>query len=391
MKKCALNREISFVLAFVLALCLCMVASADITVENAIVTDYATGYVIYEKNADVMCVPASMTKVMMLYVFFSEMDKHNLNLNSSVVVSENAAAVSARAGLSNVRLYAGSAYSVDSLVSAVFVASACGASVALAEAISQTESAFVELMNQYAQKLGLCAKFTDCFGISRYNAITLRSMAALTKKIIDDYPFCLDYCKKNQIVWEGKTIPSTNKLLSGREYEYMGADGFKTGSTDEAGRCLASTAVRDNRRIISVVCKAETKELQFGDSAALLDYGFEHYKEKTAMFYNTACRLEAPQRVGCTEDFSVTATLSNVAVPMAQKGEWLVNDVPIAGYCYDEVWLGNGVQIKFNYNAMGFSGESLKITFRLRTPSDAVSYDTVVMLNHEGCTNAIQG
>lgn len=370
---------------FIAAVLLCTqtAQALDLAGSSAIVTDYATGYVIYEKNADTPCVPASMTKVMALYVFLSGMDAHGLDFDSPVTISKNVAALSTDRGLSNVRLAEGAEYSVDSLISAVCTVSACAATVALAEAMAGSEEAFVAQMNECAERLGLAAHYVDCYGISPQNSITPRSMAALAKIIIDDFPVILSYSSRPSLVWEGRSLKATNLLLPGLSYEYDGADGLKTGLTDEAGYCLTSTAVRDGRRIIASLFNAPDEDGRFERSAALLDYGFEHYKERIAEFYGISCYFDAPDSVSPTEDFTVCATLGNIAVPMAQRGEWLVNGIPIAGFQYDSVWIDNGSKIYFNYNANGFDGDSLTVSLRLFTKSDSICFDKVISLSRE--------
>lgn len=362
------------------------VASAfalDLSGGYAIVTDYATGSVIYEKNADVPCVPASMTKVMAMYVFFSEMETHGLSLESPIRISRNVARLSVSSGLSNVKLTEGQTYTVDSLLSAICTASACAAVVALAEAVSGSEKSYVELMNSYVGKLGLSAYYADCYGISQYNRITPRSMAALAKKIIDDFPFVLNYTSKSRINWEGSIIESTNFLLPGLEHAYAGVDGLKTGHTGKAGYCLTATAVKDGRRIISVVFGTPSKYYRDSDSKKLLDYGFAHYPEQLLNLNEISCEIDAPDQVFFDEDFTVCAALGGVSVPRSLKGEWLVNDVPIYGYQYDSVWVDNGSKIYFNYNTEGYTGGSVKVTFRLYTDSGSVNFDKTVNVIQE--------
>ena len=368
--------------ALILAVSLSLYGAPSLALETsaagAVVTDCATGYVIYEKNADETFVPASMTKIMTLYVFFSEMDGRGLTLDSPVTVSENAARVAAEKGLSNVPLRQGESYTVDSLISAVCTASACGAAVALAEAISGGEAEFVALMNEYAAKMGLTAYFTDSYGISEYNYITPRSMAALSRKAVLDYPMILNYSSAAKIVWEGKIYWSTNQLLPGMPYAYAGTDGLKTGFTNQSGYCLTSTAVKDGRRIISAVFGTESRPQSFTESEKLLDFGFENCGERIREFYDISCGIDAPEQVYFDEDFTVCAELGGVVTPTVQKGEWLVNDIPIAGYQYDSLNIENGEKIYFHYNTGGYDGGSIKVTLRLYTPSDSVSFDRMI-------------
>lgn len=251
-------------------------AAPEIAADSAIVIDYDTGMVLYEKDADAMMVPASMTKVMTGYIIFEELEAGNLTLDTLVPISAETAEKSwdGETYPASVPLAADSSYRVDTLLRLIFLPSASASCIAMAEYISGSEEAFVERMNETARRLGMEAEYTNCHG-ALVNHLTARSQALLVQECIRRFPQMLEYTSATQVhLADGRTYTNTNGLLPGGDYEYEGADGFKTGTTDEAGCCLSATAVRDGRRIISVIMHSDTDETRHTDSAALLDYGF---------------------------------------------------------------------------------------------------------------------
>ena len=134
-------------------------------------------------------------------------------------------------------------------------------------------------MNQTARQLGLNATYYNCHG-ARVNYITARSMAMLVRRFIEDYPDILNYTRKSSYEFRGHTYSNTNKLLD--SMYYPGADGFKTGTIDVAGYCVATTAVQNGRRMIAVVMKSTSTNQRFVDSKLLLDFGFAEAARRDA-------------------------------------------------------------------------------------------------------------
>ena len=212
---------------------------------------------------DYLLVPASMTKVMTMYIVFDHIEKGYLSLQSQIPVSHYAASRSINPGESNVPLNESLTYSVDEMIKALCVVSANACAVALGEYISGgTEQDFAVFMNRYADSLGLNAHYTDASGLSSGNGITPRSMALLTREFIIRFPEILNFTSL------------TNGLLPGRSYAYNGCDGFKTGYTSAAGLCITATAKLADKRVIAVVMKAPSSLLRYYDAARLMDYGF---------------------------------------------------------------------------------------------------------------------
>ena len=250
-------------------------AEPQITADSAIVIDYDTGEALYEKDADTMRVPASMTKVMTAYIIFEELEAGDLTLDTLVPISDFAADISRNQARypTAVPLPYGGSLTVDTLLKLILLPSASASCVAMAEYIAGTEAAFVQRMNETAQRLGMTAQYENCHG-AHVHYLTARSQAILVRECISRFPQMLEYTSMTSMTFDGETYPNTNQLLPGAAFEYEGADGFKTGTINAAGYCLSATAVRDGRRIISVVMHADDNTTRHTDSIALLDYGF---------------------------------------------------------------------------------------------------------------------
>ena len=247
----------------------------DITAASAIVIDYATGETLYAKDAATMRVPASMTKVMTAYLIFEELEAGNLTLDTLVPISAENAQKSRDGGNypASVPLPAGSSVPVDTLLRLILVPSASASCIVMAEYIAGSEAAFVQRMNETAKRLGMTAEYENSHG-AHVHYLTARSQATLVAEFIHHFPQILDYTSLTGVTFNGKWYPNTNKLLPGLDFAYEGADGFKTGTITAAGYCLSATAVKNGRRIISVVMKSSNDTTRHTDSAALLDYGF---------------------------------------------------------------------------------------------------------------------
>ena len=267
---------LALILLFSLLLSTAAIAAPEpdrpsVTAASAIVIDYDTGEVLYEKDADTMRVPASMTKVMTAYIIFEELEAGNLTLDTMVPISA-ANAQKSRDGKNypaSVPLTAGSSVSVDTLLRLILIPSASASCIVMAEYISGSEEAFVQRMNETAQRLGMTAAYENSHG-AHVHYLTARSQATLVRAFIQRFPQVLNYTSLTGVTFNGKWYPNTNKLLPGLDYAYDGVDGFKTGTISAAGYCLSATAVKNGRRIISVVMKSSNDKTRHTDSAALL-------------------------------------------------------------------------------------------------------------------------
>ena len=246
----------------------------SITADSAIVIDYDTGEVLYEKDADTMRVPASMTKVMTAYIIFEELEAGNLTLDTMVPVSKTNADRSRSSSYpAIVPLPYGQSQSVDTLLKLILIPSASASCIVMADYISGSEEAFVQRMNETAKRLGMTVEYKNCHG-AHVHHLTARSQAILVREFINRFPQVLEYTSMTGVTFNGKYYPNTNKLLPGLDYAYDGVDGFKTGTITAAGYCLSATAVKNGRRIISVVMHSNDDKTRHTDSAAILDYGF---------------------------------------------------------------------------------------------------------------------
>ena len=243
--------------------------------KSAILIEASTGEVLYNKNANERLAPASMTKIMSLILIMENIENGNLKWNDIVVVSKNAASM----GGSQIFLETNEMMSVEDLVKGICVASGNDATVAMAEKIAGTEKAFVKLMNDKANSLGLKnTHFVNATGLdAEGHYSSANDMAVMARelvkhqKILEFSSIYEDYLRKNtnNSFW----LVNTNKLV--KFYSYI--DGLKTGYTGNAGYCLTATGKKNDMRLISVVMGEESTEKRSADTLAMLDYGFNMY------------------------------------------------------------------------------------------------------------------
>ena len=248
--------------------------SAKPDARSCILMDGKTGTVLYEYNADEALPPASVTKVMTMLLVFEALEEGTLALDEMIRVSETAASM----GGSQIFLAAGEEMSVDDLLKGLIVSSANDAAVALAEAISGSEEAFVVRMNARAAELGMQnTHFENTNGLddtTENHVTSARDIAIMTKELIR-HKKVFDYTTIWMDTIRNGTfgLSNTNKLIR----FYKGATGLKTGSTEKAKFCISATAERDGLSLIAVVMGAPTKEERNALATSLLDFGFANY------------------------------------------------------------------------------------------------------------------
>lgn len=248
-------------------------------IENAksgILIDVNSGKVIYEKNPTEKLAEASLTKMMVQLIFLEYLENGKIKLTDKIKVSANAASF----GGSQIYLEPNEEMSIEDLFKGVCVASANDATVAIAETIAGTEEEFVKMMNKKAKKLGLKnTNFVNSTGLDENNHYTTAKDLSILgrellkhEKILEFSSIYEDYLREdtNNKFW----LVNTNKLV--RTYE--GADGLKTGHTDNAGYCLAATAKRNGMRLLAIVLGESNSKVRNTETATLLDYGFNNYK-----------------------------------------------------------------------------------------------------------------
>jgi len=297
-----------------------------VTASAAIVMDYDTGEVLYAKDIDTLRVPASMTKIMTAYIIYEEMANGNLTKETMIPVSATAAAMSRNSNYPMpVPLTSGASYSVDTLLKLIMIPSASASCYTMAEYIGGSEAAFVKRMNETAAALGVDASFANCHG-AQVHYITARGVATLIRAFIQEYPDILSYTSMTSVTFNGVTYSNTNNLLLSAYY-YEGVDGFKTGTITAAGYCLSATAIRNGRRVITVVMHSTSNETRHTDSQKLLDYGFAEISIRDAARKTTQIEpSNAPASLRRNTDFDVSVSLTGVSADYkAAGGGWTLN------------------------------------------------------------------
>jgi D-alanyl-D-alanine carboxypeptidase (penicillin-binding protein 5/6) len=247
-------------------------APPAIAATSYILLDYNTGKVLAENNADAKLAPASLTKIMSIYVVFQEIRNGHLRLEDLVTISQKAWETAG----SRMFVEVGNQVKVEDLIKGVIIQSGNDASVALAEHIAGDEATFAEMMNQHAKRLGMTnSHFQDSNGLPIDNHYTsARDLAILTTALIKEFPDYYRWFSQQEFTFNNITQHNRNQLLS----RDGSVDGVKTGFTDAAGYCLVASALRDNMRLISVVMAAGSANARANENQTLLNYGFRFYE-----------------------------------------------------------------------------------------------------------------
>jgi len=235
----------------------------------AIVLDADTGRVIHETEAAQRWYPASLTKVMTLYMTFAALESGKLRLNDTLSVSQHASLQPS----SKLGLRRGQNISVENAIMAVTTRSANDAAVVLAETLGGSESQFASLMTQQAHQLGMSSSsFQNASGLPDEGQISsARDLAILSSALIRDFPQYYPYFSATEFHYKGRVLPNTNRILK----SYPDADGLKTGFTCGSGYNLIASAKRNGHRLIGVLLGAHSSAERFEQMGNLLDLGFE--------------------------------------------------------------------------------------------------------------------
>lgn len=258
--------------ALALLACLAISMSAGTAQANpryaAIVVDVESGEVLHAANADETRYPASLTKMMTLYMLFEELERGTLQLDSRLPVSAYAASRQA----SKLYVKAGSTLPVETAIQALVIRSANDVAVVVAEALGGSETNFARMMTDKARQLGMPrTTFRNPNGLpDAGQTTTARDMATLSIRLMQDFPQYYPYFSQTRFSWNGQTITGHNRLLD----NYPGADGMKTGFIRASGFNVATSAVRDGRRLVSVVMGGFTAASRDAHMSDLLDRGF---------------------------------------------------------------------------------------------------------------------
>ena len=254
-------------------------ANFDVNARTAIVQDYLSGKILFEKDADRQIFPASMTKIMTSIIAFDLLKSGELSLDDKFLVSENAWRLS-QAGYSSMFIMVGDEISVENLLRGIIVSSGNDACIALAEGIAGTEDEFAIMMTEKAREIGMeNTNFSNSSGINAPdNLSTVRDILIMSNYLIKNYPNYYEYYKETEFTWDrtgGDPIKQGNRnpLL----YKNIGVDGIKTGYLAYEKYSLASTIKRNDRRIIAVGSGFVSKNERSKESLKLLTYGLTNF------------------------------------------------------------------------------------------------------------------
>ena len=246
----------------------------DTKAEQAIVMDFDTNEILFEKNSNIKTPPASMTKIMTVYAAFDRLKNTDLSIENECIVSAKAY----KMGGSRTFLEIDDKVSIDELLKGIIIQSGNDASIALAECLAGTEDDFAKLMNVYAKRLGMLnTNFLNSSGWPEDNHYsTVYDLALLSNALIREFPDLYLYFSDKEFTYNDIKQPNRNKLLS----SVQGADGLKTGFTRASGWGIAATAKRDNRRITTVINGTNSSRSRLNEASNLINWAFSQTSQK---------------------------------------------------------------------------------------------------------------
>jgi D-alanyl-D-alanine carboxypeptidase (penicillin-binding protein 5/6) len=280
--------------------------------RSYVLIDHATGRVLAERNADQRVEPASITKLMTAYVAFRALAEGRLKLDERISISERAW----RSEGSRTFLNVGDQVPAEVLLQGMIVQSGNDAAVAIAERLAGSEATFAQLMTEQAKQIGMRnSSFANATGLpdpALYT--TARDIAILSRAMIREFPQYYRWYSQREFVWNNIRQGNRNGLL----YRDPTVDGIKTGHTDSAGYCLASSAERNGTRMIATIFGTESPKAREDASAALLNYGFAFYE--TVTLRKAGEMVLRPRLYKGTEQDIAVAPQSNVSATIARGG-----------------------------------------------------------------------
>ncbi|HVV69793.1 MAG TPA: D-alanyl-D-alanine carboxypeptidase family protein [Gammaproteobacteria bacterium] len=253
----------------------------EVQAKAYVLIDADSGYVVAQKNADSKMAPASLTKLMTMFVISGALENNRIHLTDPVLISENAW----RTGGSRMFVQVGTQVPVQDLINGIVVVSGNDACVAMAEHVAGSESSFVDLMNKTAAVLGMQnTHYADATGLpDPQNYTTPIDLSKLTRAIIYTYPQDYQWYSQKWMTYNNIRQPNRNLLL----WRDPTVDGLKTGHTDDAGYCLVASAKRQNMRLIAVIMGDTSAHQRATDALALLNYGYRFYETHQLYAKNT--------------------------------------------------------------------------------------------------------
>lgn len=287
----------------------------DLEAKSAIAVDAKTGQIIYAKDDKQTYPVASMSKLLTAYILLQAIHKGEITWETRVTPAATEVDISNNTELTNVPLQEGHSYTIRQLYQAMLVGSANAATMLIGNAISGTQTKFIDKMRETAKSLGITdAKIYSANGLTaKYlgdeiypntdenaeNEFSVRDMAIISQKLIEEYPEILETTKLTKIDFndngEITTVNNTNELL--QDDSNLEVDGLKTGTSDAAGYCFASTTNKDGHRIITVIAGAKDNDARFDQTKNLLNYIYNNY-DYLAISTNQALRQDVKVKYG---------------------------------------------------------------------------------------------
>ena len=273
-------------------------AAPSVAASSYYLMDFNSGRVLAEKDPDKRVAPASLTKIMTVYVVFRELKAGHLTLDEKVTISQNAW----ETGGSKMFVEVNKQVAIEDLLQGVVIQSGNDASVALAEHVAGSEQTFATMMNEQASRLGMVnSNFENATGLPMPNHYSsAHDLAILAQALIKEFPDYYRWDSQKEFTYNGITQQNRNQLL----WRDASVDGVKTGFTDDAGYCMVASAKREDMRLIAVVMGTASPNARANESQSLLNYGFRFFE--THRLYEAGKALsEARVRKGETSKLSV--------------------------------------------------------------------------------------
>lgn len=281
------------------------IVSASSLYKAGVLVDADTMKVLNSKDKDMILAQASVTKLMTYLVVMDSLKAASIPLNTKIVVNLDLSVIPSDG--SKLNLKNGDQITLNQLIESLLIISANDSAIILEDFVSKiTKKDFITLMNDKSKEIGLNkTKFVNTSGLTEkdktFNTTTAYEIAILSKKIIDNYPQTLKITSKKSFTYNGLTYPATNKLLS----KNIGVDGLKTGFTNEAGYCLASTVeikpvAKDEKpyRVIAVSLGSKSEDERFNASLSLINYAKSNFAKKRIINKASIYNLESEYHVG---------------------------------------------------------------------------------------------
>ncbi|MEC7729019.1 MAG: D-alanyl-D-alanine carboxypeptidase family protein [Pseudomonadota bacterium] len=312
--------------------------------SSYVLMDPKSGRIIMEENSHERLPPASLTKMMTAYIVERELDEGRIAMSDMVPISVNAWKTEG----SRTFVREGTQVSVEDLLRGVIIQSGNDASVALAEFVAGSEGAFVDIMNQQAQLLGMKdTNFVNATGLpSPEHFSTAYDLAMLARAIINDYPENYPLYAEKHFTYNNIRQPNRNSLL----WRDDSVDGLKTGHTEEAGYCLVASAKRNDTRFIAVVMGTNSSEARAQEIQKMLNYGFRYY-ESERLFRSGQELIEARVWGGQADQLSVGMTEDvYVTIPRGSRND-LESTVDLDSVIKAPIKVGDELgRVKVSYN-----------------------------------------